>query len=96
MKSGADLEKTDHEGLTTLMHSVSKGHHDCTDILIKAGADVNRNDIRGTSALMHAVFNKNFNDTTLLLQAGVDANTTNQDRYTVLYFAAWKGLLDFG
>ena len=32
------------------MHSVSKGHHDCTDILIKAGADVNWKDIRGTTA----------------------------------------------
>ena len=41
LKMGADVNKTDDEGKSALMHAVEENRHNCVRILIRAGANVN-------------------------------------------------------
>ena len=41
LKMGADVNKTDDEGMSALMYAVEENHHNCVQLLIRAGANVN-------------------------------------------------------
>lgn len=61
LKSGADVNSSNDEGTSLLMHAASVGKLEVVELLIKSGANVNATDSRGWTALMKALFNYDLN-----------------------------------
>ena len=53
VNSGADVNKADKDGTTSLTLAVTNGHYESVNLLLK-GADVNATDSYGNTALMFA------------------------------------------
>lgn len=83
LKSGADPNQANHQGLTPLMASTwgKTGHGDLRSVkaLLAAGATVNGTDTFGRTALMNAAASGNLEIVTLLLASGAEANIHIKD-----------------
>lgn len=54
LSKDANINETDSEGFTALMHAANNGHIEVVKLLLDKGADVNVADRWGTTALMLA------------------------------------------
>ncbi|NCN89306.1 MAG: ankyrin repeat domain-containing protein [Gallionella sp.] len=75
--NGADVNETDAEGTTVLMHTSHRGDLELVSLLLQAGADVNRADPLGWTALMKACYNSDLdcgfaNVVSVLIGAGAN------------------------
>ena len=77
IESGADVNKADYFGMTSLMYAVRNedaDQDDFVDLLLETGADVNARDTRGDTALFMAASAGNKNCVKHLLRAGAHIN----------------------
>ena len=84
IKAGADVNKTDLDGNTTLQHASTTGKSQCLSTLIEAGADVN---------IANKCFARNGDDKSIieLIRAGADVNIVNKLEETAMSIAKAKG-----
>ena len=90
---GADVNKSDFNGITALMLAASAGHEKIVEFLLTVpGIDVNKAANDGTTALHMAVVNNNTNIVEKLLsRPGIDVNKIVDDGTNALYQAIARG-----
>ena len=73
--------------------AASGGHKTALQLLLDMGADINekRSDVFDRTPLIGAVFNNHLPCVKLLIERGADATISNQNRRTVLHYAAEAG-----
>ncbi|MGG4553828.1 ankyrin repeat domain-containing protein [Paenibacillus humicus] len=64
--AGDDVNRTDSQGLTALMHAAMYGNNELVTVLLEAGADVNMKDTNGLTALDYANQYNNYETTSHL------------------------------
>ena len=69
LKSGADVNAKNNEGVTPLMVASGTGNKTILDILLSAGADVNATSNDGVTALMLAIYTNKISSAETLLKA---------------------------
>ncbi|XP_035214787.1 serine/threonine-protein phosphatase 6 regulatory ankyrin repeat subunit C-like [Stegodyphus dumicola] len=94
LEKGADINSTNHEGLTALYIAAKNSDYELVRYLLEKGADVSRRDIFGDTALHYAckrkssaVNNSDYELIKLLLENGVDVTKTGRRRKTALHIA---------
>ena len=91
LAAGADTEKTDMEGYTTLVWAAMKGHIEVVEALLAAGADKEKADEGGCTALMRAARWGHIRVATALVAAGADTEKADGQGHTALMKAAMEG-----
>ena len=86
LRGGADVNTTDAEGTTALMHSVIESDARMMKLLIDNGADINAKNTSDSTALMYASIN--LAKTRLLLDAGADVKVRSKRGATAMSVAA--------
>lgn len=85
ISEGADINETDDQGRTALMHAGRNGKSETVEVLLKMGADINRKDQLGYTALflaMYYSFTAGGNDTPEILirnHADLEVRNINGD-----------------
>ena len=89
IQAGMNVNASNDEGRTVLMHIAEKYSAEVLRALIKAGADVNaRMDGGWTALTLAAQFNENLEITSALIKAGADVNVKSNGGWTPLMLAA--------
>lgn len=83
--AGANVNMTDHVGMTALTYSAVRGNTDSVKALIDAGIDVNKRDRSGRSALGYA---SNLDIVRALIAARVELNPLDVDSKSAMMRAA--------
>ena len=96
INTGADVNKTKHNGVSALMRSAYYGYPRNMKVLMEAGANVNMTDCEGVTALMKAVYIGHQQCVKLLIEAGADVNISNKDGVTALMNATYTSNDDHG
>ena len=95
LERGEDVNATDKNGASALMHAAWRGYTDIAMLLIDRGADVNIIGKNDSTALMNAVFNGHEDIAMLLLDKGADANVIDKkEGASLLMHAIWSGQLN--
>lgn len=85
---GADVNRTNTNGSTPLLHAASKGHLDVVRLLLKLRADINHKDnVEGTMPLMTALYTKEQEVVKWLVKLSADTNLTDKSGITPLMVA---------
>jgi ankyrin repeat protein len=87
IENGADVNATDTDGRTVLMHAIITNQTDIAMLLIAKGADVNARGPSEVTPLMLAAENGETDVVTLLIDDGADVNAVNSYGLTVLMYA---------
>ena len=87
IKSGADVNGTDRDGLTPLILAVVRGHEESTRILLREGASVNASGDGVVTALFFSANTGNNTCLKILLEAGADVNLSDSSNRTPLWVA---------
>lgn len=91
LRSGADLESRDEEGLTAIQHAVGAAKfRDLLQLLISAGANLNTRDNEGKTPLMRAAFNWRSEVVKYLIaqtKNGLDLHARDISGHTALHLA---------
>lgn len=92
---GANVNAVDHEGMTSLQHSVYRGTVATTRNLVRRGARIDVTDKNGATPLMQALVYFRQSPTTdwiesarVLIEGGADVNARSRGGHTPLMFAA--------
>ena len=85
--NGADVNKADNKGDTSLIHAVNRKNNEMVRVLIDNNADVNQGDKDGETPLILAVDRENVEVVTMLLRAKADAEKADSKGYTPLIHA---------
>eukprot|EP00903_Cladosiphon_okamuranus_P022139 g20360.t1 len=86
-----DIDESDPQGFTPLMHAAFAGHTDVTRVLLNRGANVFITEDQGATALFFSVQQGHLDVARLLVQAGSDVETRSIIGHTPLFKAAMKG-----
>jgi TonB family protein len=87
VKTPQDLDASDAEGDTALMHAVAEKHDEIVAMLLEAGADPDRQNQQGETALHLAARHGRTESARLLLRAGADFETQDSEARSPLYRA---------
>lgn len=90
-----EIDRTDEEGLTALMHAAKAGHASIVAFLLASGADSNLTDNEGYTVLMHAGHSKentSVNEIILKQNPNLILKTSNS-KFSPLMLAAARGNL---
>ena len=94
IRAGADVNYSDHNGITALHAAARNGHTDCVKRLVKSGVDVNKMDKEGNTSLMVAAMNGYYNCIEHLMKKGADKDFADDMGNTALMWASmadqWK------
>lgn len=93
VKSGADINAVDNEGMTPLINLASSDDASVVRFLLAHGAKVNARSKDGSSALIEAAMSESTAVTRLLLDHGANVNSCDQRKVTALDYAASGGPL---
>ena len=94
LEAKAQINITDGEGRTPLMHACFRNHHECVTALIDAKADLETETFMGETALVHAC-KKGYSPVALaLIKAGADINSETRKGDTALSCASTAGHVD--
>ena len=85
LRAGTEVNSTDSDGTTALMHSVIESDVRMMKLLIDGGANVNARNTLDSTALMYAA--TNLTKTRLLLDAGADVKVTGKHGATPMSVA---------
>lgn len=91
MNFGAEVNKKNHSGMTSLHAALRIGSMDMVRLLLKRGANIHLADEDGSTSLHYAVARECDDDSSfveLMLELGLDINTVNSKGYTPLHYAA--------
>ena len=91
LSNGADVNKADKDGKTSLLHASSRGRTEVVKLLLKNGADVNKADKDGKTPLQGASEKGHAEVVKLLLENGADVNQADKDGQTPLHEASYNG-----
>lgn len=90
LKGGADVNKSNEVGVTSLHIASSLSHTLLVKLLLQYGADVNKVDIVGQTPLDWAYNRSHYEAVCIFLTAGANPNLKNEsdphDNYTVSYY----------
>ena len=78
LQHGAEINKQNSKGLTTLMFAADYGHERVVELLLQHGAEINKRDSEGFTALMLAAGYGWTEIVLLLLRAGADTTSALQ------------------
>jgi ankyrin repeat protein len=82
LDGGADVNATNADGTTALMHSVIESDGKMMGLLVSSGAAVNATNVLGSTALMYAAVN--LEKTRLLLERGADVKAKSKSGVTAM------------
>mmetsp|Transcript_19499 Transcript_19499/g.32463 ORF Transcript_19499/g.32463 Transcript_19499/m.32463 type:complete len:1284 (-) Transcript_19499:297-4148(-) len=88
---GLDVNACDVHKRTALMYAVKSGHEEVLRLLLKAGADTDKQDEAGNTALHFAAAYEETLCAAALLDSYANANIKNEQGWTPLTHAAYKG-----
>ena len=88
LELSSQLNNTDNNGYTALIHAVKSRQIECVKKLIAAGADINKGTV---PPLISSIRSKCFDCTNELLRAGADVNSTCEGGNTALIEAVCCG-----
>ncbi len=91
---GTEVDSTDTEGWTSLMHSSCNGHTDTVKVMLGCGASVNTVSQQGQTSLQLASVNGHTEITELLLKSGATVNLPNNNGTTPLVMASHECYID--
>jgi ankyrin repeat protein len=92
LKSGADIETTDPDGMTPFLMACADGSFEIARLLLDSGANIHAaSNFDGQRALQYAAFEGHLAIVQELISRGHDINAYNRDGRTSLAFAAYKG-----
>ena len=74
LDAGADLESTDNDGQTPLLHAAASGGTSTVELLVGEGADVDAMSILGGPVIQFALMANDKRTVEILLEAGADVN----------------------
>ncbi|XP_067652455.1 uncharacterized protein [Haliotis asinina] len=98
LKHGADVNKTDLRGQTTLHYLCERGNADATvlQLMLQHGADVNKTDGYGITAFHYLSVSDGLDACVveLMIQHGADVNKTDEDGNTAFHYLCEKGDVD--
>jgi len=89
--SNEDINTTDSDGMTALMHACIENDINYAKILIEKGIDINARDNMGATALTYAVSEDNVIFTEMLIESGAYTNIRINDGRPLLVIAANNG-----
>lgn len=89
---GENVDSSDDDGVTALMHAVRGDHEDCAQSLLSSGATVNMRDYNGKTALNYAVRLGNVKIFQQLMDNKADINIQDKDGKTVLMHSCQSGM----
>ena len=89
LKSGADVNHADNQGMTALMLNIDKDS--ITKELCRAGADINMADNQGNTALHYALKRGAIGNARYLIRKGADYNRANNQGVTPVQIAVKNG-----
>ncbi|PIN02571.1 26S proteasome regulatory complex, subunit PSMD10 [Handroanthus impetiginosus] len=81
VEAGADPNKTDYNGQSSLHRAASKGHEDIVQFLIQNKAEINPRDDFGKTPLFEAIKNRHDRVASLLVHAGASLSIDNAGSY---------------
>ena len=87
--SGADIKKTNKQGLNALFYACSKGHFDVASFLLNQGLSPNVSDKYGNTPLHRSV--RNLKMVEMLLEKGASVDRVNKEGQSPLHLAAEEG-----
>ena len=90
--ASVDLNATDDDGMTALMHAAAHGHYKASGLLV--GSDdstINAQDSSGKTALMYAAGVGSNNIVKMLLKKGADPSVTDNHGQTAVDYAEANG-----
>lgn len=94
IKSGANVNQINENGVTPLHHAVSNRHLDIVTFLVENGATVNfQNNRDGLTPLHHSCLNGDVEIVKLLVNHGANVNKVDYNVRTPFYQACYKGFL---
>ncbi|MBD5460275.1 MAG: hypothetical protein HDR26_04940 [Lachnospiraceae bacterium] len=88
LERGVDVNHTDNDGMTALMHLIDKN---AAKELLRAGADINIADHEGNTALHHALMCGDQTTARYLIRKGADYNRSNNYGETPVQLAVEHG-----
>ncbi|KAL9026412.1 MAG: hypothetical protein Q9196_004919 [Gyalolechia fulgens] len=91
LKEGADVNETNHTGITALMNAADSGYVDTVRVLLDAQADVNKASEGDITALMKAASNGHDEIVQILLYHEADIEAVTRSGETSLILAAKNG-----
>ena len=95
LRNGAEVDKTDAAGLTSLALAVQEGHVKPMTMLLENGANVDRCNVSGTAPLFLACSNGDEEAVKVLVEHGADVNLRKrQTGATPLHAAVRRGASD--
>lgn len=103
IKSGADINSRDGDGVTAITYSAIMGYFDMVDLLLYYGADIEMKSDDGTTPLMAAIWAGYTDIADLLIQNGANMEARDNQGFTPFLIAAQNGdtlvmkiLINFG
>jgi len=91
IRSGAEINSTTYQGVTSLMYAAQADHLDITQILLHNGADPNIQPQDGTTALISAIIFNNIDIADQLIQHGADIKYCDNFSFSPLMYASVYG-----
>lgn len=91
LEDGADINATDHQGVTAVMAATQKNNIDTVKALIEQGADINIRNNNMDNVLLYAGAEGLLEIVKLAVQAGADTTITNRFGGTALIPASDRG-----
>ena len=91
LAAGADINRTDRNGLTTLMHAAQLGYPSALSLLIDSGANLKTRDGQGRTPLMRAASEGHYDAVKLLLEHGANPGTEDNQGMSAVDWARFGG-----
>jgi hypothetical protein len=91
IKNGADINKTDTDGMTPISHASLKGHDKVVQALADNGANVNTPDNIGMTPLHRASQEGHPEVVEVLIQKGANVNEANKKGQPPIWWASYNG-----
>ncbi len=94
LKAGSDLNQSDCNGVSPMVHAINFGSVTAVKLLLDHGADINQSNWRCRTPWLLAVESGNLEKILLLRERGADIKAKNDNGQTGLHYSAMRGRED--